>query len=564
MRILVGPTESWAGSHGVTTTIPGAEYFKRPEDFLRAVEQKKPDVVLMRAAGHNSITADEVKKCPVPVIGFYHDWCCWGSERIEAVASSVDWLITEKSGYLYLKNLGYNNCSTFMLMTARKYEEAHEYYKKHVKDKKIPTQHDACFLGAFIIDGYYNPARYNPADKVEIYDNVYWSRHGFGKRSAYIDTLTSADDLDIFIGANTNKDRLKAIFTGNNISYDIIARSRIALHVDQGRKYVTHRCFETMAIGRLLFCEEVNELLDYMPKGLVIDFNKDNLTDKIRYFKDNPEEADEIAQEARLYAHQNFHHNDITKMLLKIIEDNWEGISHNARNRNMDAIESNRAPIHWAGPTNRNHKLCQEKLDKYANNNALTINERGWLEYEYYTKALNEQGYRAKWKRRGYLLKALDYFTRATTTDPENAVFLWNKAITNYQLRRYENAKKDLLQLRELVTDNDFRYNGSRVEIQIEWWMSGAIEFDLSLKKITTPPEEHMELERKGFLYRVAMVIGDNEIHWPDLPCEFRRKKQIYEALKRDPLIVPNQNHRRKVYDLQFSLPENRIQEKFL
>lgn len=537
IKILTGPKKSWSGSHAAITTIEGADYFNDPEEFLVAVKRYKPDVVFLRATGHNNISPSQIQQCPVPVVGFYHDWVCWGSERLEVVAKQVDWLITEKTAYQYLQNMGIKNCSHFLMMSKMGIERALESKVMAKNDKK----YDVCCLGSFMIEGYKNILRYDENNKISVYDNTYWSRLGFRGRSKYLDKIAKYNG-NVFIAANTSKNNIKEIFTSKNPSFDIIANSLINIHVDHGRKYAANRCFETMAIGTLLFCEEDNEIFDFVPDGIIESYNLDNLYEKIDYYKKNPKKAEEKAKKAQEFALKNFSNKELTKKLVKLVEDNFEEIKRRSKKRYKNPNELNRSLVHWEGKLTRFHHKYKKSFNKDYKT-SVSLNEKSWFYFEHYIKCLNKIK---------YLIKALFYVNKAIENNPNNIVFYWNKAIILYKLKLRYQAKQTLTRAKYLLENNkNFSYNGSIIEIKINWWMSGHIEYDLAIKKING---NHQALTKKAFLYRIDMMLHmmgyeNDYIHWPTLPDEYKKIENLEKVAKIDPFDNISEKIKGKIYD---------------
>ena len=544
LKILIGPTHSWAGSHSSITTIDNAHYFKEPQDFLSSVKEIKPDVVFLRACGHNNIPSETLKKCPIPIVGFYHDWVCWGSERLEVVAKQVDWLITEKSAYEYLKNIGIKNCSPFLLMSKHGVERALDSKITKYKDKK----YDVCCLGSFMFEGYKNPLRYDERDKVGLYDNTYWSRLGFRGRSKYIEKIAQHKG-EVFIGANTSNKDISEIFKSNNPSFDIISNSLINIHVDHGRKYAANRCFETMAIGTLLFCEEENEIFDYIDGNFVESYNLSNLHEKIDYYKRNPKEAESKAKQAKKFAINNLSNKALTKKLIKLIESNFTKIQDEMKVRHIINDNLDRSLVHWGGSKVTNiHKYYKKNLNN-NNTSALSLNEQSNFYYDYYL--LNSNKRKNLIKRTKFLVKSLLCINKSILRNNNNVVSLWNKSIILNTIGLKFFTIRQLRKCKKLAQSVSFQYNGSILEVKIDWWMSGHIEYDLAIKKISN---NHFELTQKAFLYRIDMMLHmlgekNNNIHWPDLPDEHKKINDFSMVKQLDPLNNMDSFLKEKIFD---------------
>jgi len=547
MKILVGPEVCFAGSHFSLTGIKGAPVFRTGEDFLSAVASHKPDVVFLRAIGQNNVTPEQIKACPVPVVGFYHDWICWGSERLEVIAQQVDWLITEKTAYQYLQKHGYKNCSHFLMMSHNGVENVLASGKQ-VSDEKV---YDVSFLGAMVIDGYKDMLRYKDGDVIADWNNTYWSRLGFRKRSTYLTSLIAMSNRSVLVASKTDNFAKGRLTSANSPSYDILAHSAINVHVCHGRYYAANRCFETLALGTFLLCEKGNEIFDFMPDGLVGVYEPETLTSVIDFYISNEKIRKEQALAAQDFALQHFTTEKLQNKLLALIEEKFPDIVEFSNTRTAGSVALHRAPVHHEVLWSEAHDIYERTIETYAHN-SIGDNERGWFYFEKWIKLqekMNED------EKRAQLAKAVDAFDASLEYDAYNLIVYWNKAVTLTVLGEYAAACTALKNAKKIVMQNAVICvcKGSRLEIRMDWWASGHIEPAMALQKLSG--DSH-SLELKGFMYRADMLLhfideANDEIHWPGLPDEHAKVGDWETVNKLDPFWSPSNSVRRGIYDLQ-------------
>lgn len=546
MKILVGPEVCYAGSHFSITDIPGTPRFNMGSEFLDAVRQHEPDIVFLRCVGANNVTPEMIAKCPVPVVGFYHDWICWGSERLETVCQQVDWLITEKTAYEYLQAKGIRNCSHFLMMSHRGVENVLPFIETPAREKIF----DVSFLGALIIDGYKDLSRWQEGNAVAEWNNVYWSRLGFRRRSLLLSTIIDRKDISILAAAKTPILKELPVEEGANRSYEVVKRSAINIHLCHGRKYAANRCFETMALGTFLLCEDGNELFDFLPEGLVGKYTHATVNQTIDHYLRNKAEREEMASRAQGYALTNFTNEKLQTRLLALIEDNMSSILTCFNNRHADPGSLHRAPIHheveWG---DLNVQFEQDVSDHQGG--ALGDNEFGWFIFDKWTKFANE--WQASQKK-STLENALRLFDRSIEAAAHNLIPYWNKAVVLTELGQPDLAAATLKDAKNHLNDNQdtCQFVGSRLETRQSWWFSGHIEAAMALRKIHQPSHR---CEASGFLYRADMLLNfidkrNDAIHWPELPDEYAKIgdwKRVYEL---DPFWAPDNPAREGISDL--------------
>ena len=530
LKILVGPETPLAGSHGAVTSAAAFVPFKF--DLAGAVAAHKPDVVLLRAAGHNGIGPDEIHACPVPVVGAYHDWTAWSSERLEALARTYDLLITEKTAVEYLRGAGHDNAVPYLMMSY--------YGLERVRNlgvtRRDETLYHGAFLGSFTVDSHRNPYRLREFDDpFSRIDNLYLSRLGFRRRSPY---LADMADLDgpVFIGARIDSSRLPfAGAVSQTASFEILGRSTCAVHVDAGRRYAANRCFEVLGIGTLLLVEEGCELLDFMPPGCLATFAPGGLRHALAHWADHPREAAEVAAAGRAYAVENFQTQQLARGVARIIEDNIDRLRRRAADR-VSRPQDYRAQVHWEGG-NLLHYRQNTAFLRRAPSHPTVSNEAGFYWYDVYRKSLDPV----------MLERARAALADACDGAPDNMVFAWNRAVVELEAGDPRLGRECLDHAGRLAGRGGAAWTGSRIEICRDWWLSGHVEYDLALAKIDG---DHAEAEHRAMRWRVGMLRGDGDIHWPEMPDEHRRNGDMETVGRIDPLDHPSDKLRKRIHDL--------------
>jgi len=515
------------GSHHSVSQIAGAVEFD--EDLLAAVERERPDVVLLRAAGHGAVPVADVARCPVPVVGLLHDWVAWGSERLEAVARTVDWLITEKSAYRYLRAAGFDNVSTYLLMS----REGVERVEALSVQAQEPREWAAAFLGSFYLHGVDNPLRRSTPDARGRHHEAMMARLGFRARSRYVAEIASSRH-PTFVAASTEHLRCGP---DHNPSFDVVARSHFNVHVDCGRQHAANRCFESLAIGTPLICEAGNELFDYLPEGMAIPFTLGTFDEVLDACLTNPRKYAEVARAAREFARTHFRNDTLAEGLRRHIVDRRRQIERRFETRRFNALDQ-RAPVHWEGRRLYHREIVTPHLESMAKTPA-GENELGVYAYE----AAFVEG------EAGALDRAIQHLSCACELDPHNANARWNLAVARFAATG-ETPRADLERLMSIAEAgaSQFRWSGSRLELAAERWLSAHVEHGLCLAKIEG---DHAELEARAFRHRAAVFLGlrEGRVHWPELPDEHECRGDLQRACALDPLLRPSTALRDRIED---------------
>ena len=518
------------GSHLSVSRIPGATFFD--EDLLASVERDKPDLVLLRAAGHGAVSVAEIAACPVPVVGLYHDWVAWGSERAEAVARSVDWLVTEKSACRYLRAAGYDNVSSYLLMSRDGVERVG---LTETESKRDPA-YRVCFLGSFYLGGTDNPLRRASDDVRGRHHETMMARLGFRERSPYVARL--AQTPGSFVAASTAHLSLGA---GDNPSFRVVADCRLNVHVDGGRQHAANRCFESMTLGTPLLVEEGNELLDYVPEHLVIPYTLDTLDEVVARWNEDPRGCREIGRMGRNYAMGRFTNHRLAEGLEAHLKMRWAAIQERFAARRIDAADQ-RAPVHWEGRRLYHRATITPHLEANASTPSGEA-ELGCYAFEA-AQVLGEAG---------ALDRALNHLKIASVVDPGNATYRWNLAVVRHAMGDHAGTRREVETLLRVV-DGPFTWSGSRLELTQGGWTSSHVEHALALAKIDG---DHRALEARAFRYRAGMVLGTRSvgIQWPELPDEHLREGNLARARALDPLLEPTPEIRAGIEDLRLAEP---------
>ena len=530
LKILVGPHAYTSGSHHFVTDLPGMPVFHEPAQMAAAVAEHRPDAVLLRAAGHNGVSPADIMACPVPVIGVYHDWPCWTSIRLDAVAATHDWLITEKTAVAYLQNMGHLNKSHYLLMSREGIERVHQSGIRGGGIRPI----DASFLGSFFVNGYRNPFRLRDTSPTAQLDNLYWSRLGFRDRSTMV-ALLARYPANVYVAAQT-RERPGLKLDPANPSLSVMAQSKICVHIDAGRKHAANRCFEAMALGCLLFLEDDNELFDFLPAGAAVAFNAGNLYAQLDHYLSRPAEMESIAKTGQAWALQHFTNAVLSHDLVLLIESVLPVLRDRPDQRG-DLYEHYRAPVHWEGTEVHHAKEAIRDLGAVAHT-WLGANEAAVFWFDVWQKT----------NQTAALENAIDHMEAVRADANAGPSCYWNMAVMAENLKQPQLAEQAMGQLERSLGNANADFRGSRLEIQKDWWLSGHIEHALALKKIGG---RHAELERSAMQWRLGMLRGDRDAFWDELPDEHKRNGDLDKVRELDPLDNPSRDLSARIEDLK-------------
>lgn len=530
LKILVGPHAYTSGSHHFVTNLPGMPVFHEPSQMATAVAEHRPDAVLLRAAGHNGVSPADIAACPVPVIGVYHDWPCWTSIRLDAVAAMHDWMITEKSAVRYLLNMGGRRQSHYLLMSREGIERVAQSGIQGGSTRPI----DASFLGSFFVNGHRNPFRLRDTSPVARLDNLYWSRLGFRDRSSLVSQLARYP-ANMYVAAQT-RERPGLQLDPSNPSLSVMAQSRICVHIDAGRKHAANRCFEALALGTLLFLEEDNELFDFLPPGTAVPFNAGNLYAQLDHYLSRPAQSGEIARAGQQWALQRFNNPALCRDLVTLIESVLPALRDRPGQR-ADLWPHYRAPVHWEGTAVHHAPEAAQNLGRVAQT-WLGANESAVFWFDVWQKTNQSSA----------LEQALDHMEAVRGHADAGPSCFWNMAVMAEVLGQPLQVGEALSRLERSLEVPGADFRGSRLEVQKDWWLSGHIEHALALKKIDG---DHAELERAAMQWRLGMLRGDRKVFWDELPDEHKRNGDLARVRALDPLDDPAPDLCARIEDLK-------------
>ncbi len=262
----------------------------------------RPDYIIFWGVD-KEIIPDELEESEYPVIGVVLNWDM-AFDAVSKNMSRFDWVFTDKKGAQIFKDAGFSNVSSIQLRGFS--PNLTRKIGRPFKEKN----YDITFIGDLSseLHGERNKLLYRIlklSDKYKI--NIATEVYG----NDYVNLINSS----------------KIVFNHCN------------------KQEANSRCFEVPACGSLLFVEEENlEIRDYFnDKEHCIFYNNDNLEELLKYYLENPEESEKIANQGYEKVQEYSYENMFSYLVSEIEKLDFNELRKNRTFREMHRLEKHKA-----------------------------------------------------------------------------------------------------------------------------------------------------------------------------------------------------------------------------